>query len=107
MKIVRENISFERGKEPKESMKIGKAHEREMIVKQVKDFSGIDLNEGWNWDYQYMNVKGYDAYKIKVIHSDGFNEWMILVPGLHCTPMYSSLNLAKDHAEFNLHGSII
>lgn len=109
MKIVRESISFERGKEPKDSMKIGKAHEREMISNQVRELGGIELNKDWDsWDYDYINIKGYDAFQIKIVHPDNeFVEWMVLVPGLHCTPMYSTLKMAKEHAEFNLHGSII
>ena len=107
-KDLDESIKFERGKEPKEAMKIGKAHEREMISNQVRDLGGLELNKDWdNWDYDYINIKGYDAFQIKIVHpGDGFVEWMVLVPGIFCSGMYSDPEMAKTSAKWNLHGKL-
>jgi hypothetical protein len=58
MKIIRENINFERGQDPKKSMGIGQAKEKEQLLSMLDDPMSYPANE---------NVRGRFKYRIKVI----------------------------------------
>jgi hypothetical protein len=115
LKYIGESVKFERGKDPRDAMTIGKAAMvKDMIEKQAKTlssnfplFSGSLLDSFKEWSYEETKVKGYDAYQIEVVHPHGEVEYMILVPGLFLTSLFNNPRIARDQAEFNLHGSVI
>ena len=93
-----ESIEFERGKDPKEAMKIGKeAKIREMIDAQLYDLRLINLH-GMNWDYKFKKIRHYDSYIIH-IKENLERQYIGLLPGLYATGYEKSPGVVIEEME--------
>jgi hypothetical protein len=94
---------YKRGQSPKEAMRIGQSAKiRELIEKEVYEGRLINLNNYEDWDYQYLNFRGYDAYivHIKDPHMKK-NPYVGVIPGLWVTSYEESPELIID--EFGIY----
>jgi len=83
MKIVKEEIGFERGKEPKEAMKIGHSS---MTPAELADQSLTNLY------FEYIQYENYD----------GLGEWLaVLMRELFISPTYGDYPVEKAQKDFN------
>jgi hypothetical protein len=92
-KFVYENVHFERGQDPKDSMRIGRSVKiRELIEKEAWEGRAIDLSS-YNWDYEYVNFSGYDGYIVHIKEPLMDLPYVGIIPGLWVTSYEESPEL--------------
>lgn len=79
--IVKESLDFERGQDPKRSMKIGKAAEEDMIIDSFMDMAGGNLRR-FKWSFIKEIIADYTAYVINIIDSHDGPEYFVMIPGV-------------------------
>jgi len=79
--IVKESLDFERGQDPKKSMKIGQAAEEDMIIDSFMDMAGGNLRR-FKWSFIKEIIADYTAYVINIIDSHDGPEYFVMIPGV-------------------------
>lgn len=106
--ISNESVEFKRGQDPKIAMGVGRARIRKAVEKEIIQRTTISLDK-WVWDFEYMKIRGYDAYLIEIDLTKGnqdyikeYNLYFVVVPGLYANEMPhrdkgDAIRIAKDY----------
>lgn len=102
---LNESLEFERGKDPKDAMKVGKARDKEIISKSYKEMAGGDIERyGDYWDlHSKTNIGGHTAYVIELSVEEQ-KVYLSLIPGVTINTQFyarpeTSLEFLKERLD--------